>query len=275
MVETGSALLKEKYDPVKDPYSPMYCGSCYKAGGFLSTRCCNSCQSVLLAYQKAKIEKPSLNEIEQCMFEVAGQHPGCSLYELFFKFYYKFTSCLDMDGVLEVQKIAGNFHFAPGRSFVHEQDVSVHHVHEFNPILINKFNISHSIHSLSFGDRSIPYVKYPLDNTNSMVSSGLGLQKYFIKIVPTTYHNGWFSTTKGYQYSYTKHLQHFQDMIYLPGIFFIYDLSPIQITYTEDSEPFLHFVVRLCAIVGGVFATTGLLGRFSEATLQKVAQKQK
>lgn len=37
----------------------------------------------------------------------------------------------------------------------------------------------------------------------------------------------------------------------------MYDMSPIVVTINESPASFLHFLVRLCAVVGGAFAVTG------------------
>ena len=42
----------------------------------------------------------------------------------------------------------------------------------------------------------------------------------------------------------------------MPAVFFVFDLAPIHMTI-RDSRNFLHFLVRICAVVGGVFAVTG------------------
>lgn len=36
-----------------------------------------------------------------------------------------------------------------------------------------------------------------------------------------------------------------------------YDISPIVVTVNDRPPSFLHFLVRLCAVIGGVFAVTG------------------
>lgn len=45
----------------------------------------------------------------------------------------------------------------------------------------------------------------------------------------------------------------------LPAIYFRFDLSPITVKYWQYKEDFVHFFVQICAIIGGVFAMTGLL----------------
>jgi hypothetical protein len=48
----------------------------------------------------------------------------------------------------QVNKVAGNFHVAPGRAFSSPQG---HLVHEFKPFQMSTYNTSHEIHALSFG----------------------------------------------------------------------------------------------------------------------------
>ena len=42
------------------------------------------------------------------------------------------------------------------------------------------------------------------------------------------------------------------------AVYFLYDLSPITVTIKEERRSFLHFITRLCAVLGGTFAVTGL-----------------
>jgi hypothetical protein len=41
------------------------------------------------------------------------------------------------------------------------------------------------------------------------------------------------------------------------AVYFLYDLSPITVTIKEERRNFLHFLTRLCAVLGGTFAVTG------------------
>lgn len=49
------------------------------------------------------------------------------------------------------------------------------------------------------------------------------------------------------------------DNIYIIGIFFVYELSPFMIEASKIRMPFLHFVTKICAIVGGVFTVLGVI----------------
>jgi hypothetical protein len=52
-------------------------------------------------------------------------------------------------------------------------------------------------------------------------------------------------------------LQHSEAI--LPGIFFIYELSPFMIEASRMRMPLLHFLTKLCAIIGGVFTVLGVV----------------
>ena len=45
----------------------------------------------------------------------------------------------------------------------------------------------------------------------------------------------------------------------LPAVWFLYDLSPISVDIQERHQSFLHFLTRVCAVIGGGFAVTGAL----------------
>ena len=70
-------------------------------------------------------------------------------------------------GYLEVNKVAGNFHFAPGKSFQH----GAMHVHDLMPFHTSKFNMSHTIAKLSFG-ADFPGVVNPLDAVTREMEAG-------------------------------------------------------------------------------------------------------
>jgi hypothetical protein len=164
-------------------------------------------------------------------------------------------------GSIEISKVAGNFHFAPGKSF---QSHSVH-VHDIQPFGTKKFNLTHTIRHLSFGE-DYPGQTHPLDGYQQVATedppTGGVMYQYFVKIVPTVYKNISGSVLKTNQFSVTKHkkvsrAQHGDSG--LPGVFFMYDLSPMMVTLTETSRSLAHFLTGVCAIVGGVFTVAGMV----------------
>jgi endoplasmic reticulum-Golgi intermediate compartment protein 3 len=116
---------------------------------------------------------------------------------------------------------------------------------------------------------------------------GTGLFQYFLKVVPTQYSNRRLSTaTTTNQYTVTEKfrpvvmgdfaaggmLQVFPLLSLssrsslsvsqagvIPGIFFVYELSPFLISVTEEQVPLSHLITRLLAIVGGVFSVMGII----------------
>ena len=44
-----------------------------------------------------------------------------------------------------------------------------------------------------------------------------------------------------------------------PGVWFKYDFSPIMVRLVETRRSFLQFLTSACAILGGVFALSGVI----------------
>ncbi|CAN6228379.1 unnamed protein product [Urochloa humidicola] len=228
-------------------HNETYCGSCYGAQES-DDQCCNTCEDVREAYRKKGwgVSNPDL--LDQCKREGFLQSikdeegEGCNIY-----------------GFIEVNKVAGNFHFAPGKSF---QQSNVH-VHDLLPFQKDSFNVSHKINKLSFGEY-FPGVVNPLDRAEWVQHSSYGMYQYFIKVVPTVYTDINDHIILSNQFSVTEHFRSSESgrIQALPGVFFFYDLSPIKVTFTEQHVSFLHFLTNVCAIVGGVFTVSGIIDSF-------------
>ncbi|XP_021907303.1 endoplasmic reticulum-Golgi intermediate compartment protein 3 [Carica papaya] len=141
-------------------------------------------------------------------------------------------------GVLDVQRVAGNFH------------ISVHGLNIYVAQMIfggsKHVNVSHVIHDLSFGPK-YPGIHNPLDGTTRILRDTSGTFKYYIKIM-AEFDRSW------------------------PAVYFLYDLSPITVTIKEERHSFLHFITRLCAVLGGTFALTGMLDRWMYRLLELVTK---
>ena len=53
----------------------------------------------------------------------------------------------------------------------------------------------------------------------------------------------------------------------MPAIYFRYELSPVTVQFTKYYETTWHFLVELCAILGGVFTISGLIDSFLYACI--------
>ena len=154
-------------------------------------------------------------------------------------------------GSFRVRKVAGNFHTAVGLSVAN----GMRHEHKFGPEELKNYNCSHTIHSLSFGPPAPIFFKpiaSPLEGVTN-IAHGLAAFQYIIKLVPTIYHMGWFSF-ESYQYSVTEFSSNIDAsrLSQLPGVFFLYDLTPFTVNSILESYTFLEFLTSTCAILGGV-----------------------
>ncbi len=250
-------------DPTK---SPNYCGSCYGAEIIPGT-CCNTCDSVKEAYRSRGWALPPLTTVEQCL--ASGETDEHIVKEL-----ERGDGC-NMYGNLEVNKVAGNFHFAPGKSFQHAHM----HIHDLAQYSGHKFNMSHRINSLSFGE-PFPGIVNPLDGvakaTKEEENAETGMFMYYVKVVPTRYEYLYGSTVETNQFSVTEHFRPIggREGQGLPGVFFFYELSPIMVRFTETRQSFFHFLTQLCAILGGVFTVSGMVDIVVYASVRKIAAKQ-
>ncbi|KAK7258302.1 hypothetical protein RIF29_23875 [Crotalaria pallida] len=157
-------------------------------------------------------------------------------------------------GVLDVQRVAGNFH------------ISVHGLNIYVAQMIfggsKHVNVSHVIHDLSFGPK-YPGLHNPLDETSRILRDTSGTFKYYIKVVPTEYRYISREVLPTNQFSVTEYYSPLNEFDRTwPAVYFLYDLSPITVTINEERRSFLHFITRLCAVLGGTFALTGMLDRW-------------
>lgn len=71
-------------------------------------------------------------------------------------------------GFMEVNRVGGSFHIAPGKSF----SISHIHVHDVQPFASSRFNTSHRINTLSFGEEFGFGQTSPLDSTEEIAKQG-------------------------------------------------------------------------------------------------------
>jgi len=235
----------------KEPLPKGYCGSCYGAETAVHN-CCNTCDDLKRAYQLKGWQITSvMRNSTQCLREV-GTNPFAQV---------KAGEGCRIRGLMEVNKIAGNFHVAHGDSIVRDG----RHIHQYNPQEAPSFNVSHTINAVSFGKNFKKTQTQPMDGLVRMVDEniGTGLFQYFIKVVPTVYTDPLGFTVNTNTYTMTERFRPL-DMktpgaAVLPGVFFIYDISPFQRNVARERPYFSHFIARLFAIVGGVHTLVGCL----------------
>jgi len=254
-LDISAGLAEEKKEDEK-------CGDCWGAQS-PSIPCCNTCEDVRRAYE-AKGWLLNRDTVPQCVQEMDTEEmktqrrasEGCRVY-----------------GYVTVNKVAGNFHIAPGASMQSGHQ----HVHSTS-MLPDDINVTHIIKSLSFGE-SYPGQANPLDEHVERDEKGALMTQYFINVVPTvyTYRDGHEVHTS--QFSVTTH-SHSVNMeearkrgAGTPGLYITYDMSPISITYREFQRSFAHFLTGVCAIVGGVFTIMGFFDKVVYTTTHSFKEK--
>lgn len=186
---------------------PKYCGPCYGANPPSNAKkpgCCQTCDEVREAYAEASWAFGKGEGVEQCEREHYAEkleeqrHEGCRI-----------------DGNLRVNKVIGNFHIAPGRSFSNG-NMHVHDLKNYwdTPVQ-GGHSFTHIIHQLSFGPqlpdsvvkklggKGNPWTNHhlnPLDNTHQETDDPNYNYMYFVKIVPTSYLSlGWEKRSVAYE----------------------------------------------------------------------------
>lgn len=226
---------------------PDYCGSCYKAaakGQDGKPICCNSCSAVFAAYEHRSLSPPEMESVEQCVEEKWPEkiknhaHEGCRV-----------------SGHFQVNKVSGNFHFAPGHSY----DAYNYHLHDVRFLDGLHLDFSHKIHYLSFGDHHSE-ISNPLDNTTNVAEAPERSFRYYSKVVAAEFHYRNGPTLYTNQYAVTKNENETRgDKTAFPSVFFYYEISPMVVVYTEFKRQFTSFIVELCAIVGGVYTVCAII----------------
>ncbi|EMD40076.1 hypothetical protein CERSUDRAFT_132878 [Gelatoporia subvermispora B] len=273
----ASSELRNDIDKLNEQRQGGYCGSCYggvePAGG-----CCNSCEDVRQAYVNRGWSFNRPEGIEQCVDEGWSEklkdqaNEGCNI-----------------AGRVRVNKVVGNIHLSPGRSFRSGSQ----NLYDLVPYLKddgNRHDFSHTIHEFAFeGDDEYDILKAksgkemrrrmgiegnPLDGAIGRTSKQQYMFQYFLKVVSTQFRTLDGMSVNTNQYSATHferdltagqqekdqaglHVAH--TSVGIPGAFFNYEISPILISHAESRQSFAHFLTSTCAIVGGVLTVASLI----------------
>eukprot|EP00747_Dinoflagellata_sp_TGD_P163851 gnl/TRDRNA2_/TRDRNA2_183008_c0_seq1.p1 gnl/TRDRNA2_/TRDRNA2_183008_c0~~gnl/TRDRNA2_/TRDRNA2_183008_c0_seq1.p1 ORF type:complete len:371 (+),score=84.83 gnl/TRDRNA2_/TRDRNA2_183008_c0_seq1:112-1224(+) len=205
-------------------------------------------------------------------------------------------------GNVKVNKVPGNVHLS-----------TYSHSYLFGSLYqeTKNINISHTINHISFGtDTDISYVKKhfkstgivsPLDGVKQIVperkkdekaeeekkkkeaspygytlgggtynSIDSAIYEYYTKVVPTTYISLDKPPVNVYQFTANSNKIVNQQM---PSLYLRYDFSPVTVRYKETRESFSHFLVQVCAVIGGVFTVAGLVDSALHKSIVYAAKK--
>ncbi|KAJ7212004.1 Sec1 family-domain-containing protein [Mycena pura] len=279
-----SSELKNDLDKMNAAREDGYCGSCY--GGLEpESGCCQTCEDVRQAYVNRGWSFTNPDAIEQCKQEGWSD-----------KLQEQSNEGCNISGRIRVNKVIGNIHLSPGRSF----QTNSRNIYELVPYLRddgNRHDFSHTIHQLAFeGDdeydiykakigksmkERLGIGKNPLDGAIARTSKSQYMFQYFLKVVSTQFRTLDGKIINTHQYSSTQferdlkdggqgdtpqgvHIQHGVNGV--PGAFFNFEISPILVVHSDTRQSFAHFVTSTCAIVGGVLTVASLLDSILFAT---------
>ncbi|KAL3920620.1 MAG: hypothetical protein SGILL_003167, partial [Bacillariaceae sp.] len=221
------------------------CGSCFGAGE--EGECCDTCDDVKRAYQRKGWHLENIDSIKQCKAQkgvVEDEGEGCNVH-----------------GLIALDSGGGSFHLAPGRSDDTGARGEAASIFEMLFRTFEQFNVTHTVHKIRFGD-DYPLAINQLDGETRVIADGYGMYQYYFKIVPTCYQFQNGTTIHTNQYSVTEHLRHVNPGggRGLPGVFFYYEISPLHVEVVEGyRKGYIAFFTSVCAIVGGVVTSLGLL----------------
>lgn len=179
-----------------------------------------------------------------------------------------------LHGILSVNKVAGNLHVTSGKHIplpIGHAHISISNILEGGP---KPVNFSHRIERLSFGPY-IPSIINPLEGEEKGDLTAKNLFQYYIKVV-STHVNSNGQNMKSYQYSVTetsREIDHIKDSHGTPGIHFRYDIDAIAVHISDQYIPLSYFLIRLCGVVGGVYATSGFFSRLTSIVVDLITCK--
>ncbi|RAL02049.1 putative COPII-coated vesicle protein [Aspergillus ibericus CBS 121593] len=176
-------------------------------------------------------------------------------------------------GSLEGNKVQGDFHItARGHGY---RDLGEHLDH-------GVFNFTHMVTELSFGPH-YPTLLNPLDKTIASTELHYYKYQYFLSVVPTIYSKGSHAldtyanappsqlthrNNKNLvftnQYAATSQGSQLPESpMFVPGIFFKYNIEPVLLMISEERTSFLSLLIRLVNTVSGVMVTGGWVYQIS------------
>lgn len=231
----------------------LRCNSCFGAHTD-EDDCCSSCEDVRQEFRKKGWNEPSEDYIfGQCAEEAYDQVPpedgeGCRI-----------------EATLQVRKVPATLHIGVPRhfrpSFLKQQDWSG---------FAASLDFSHEISGLTFGP-DFPGLVPVLDGRkkDQHVAPNSEHYQYDIHVIPTRYLEDGLDEVSSHQYSvteYVKSLDHTREQneeTVASGLWMSYDFTPFEVRVTKSRKSMWHFLTECCAILGGIFAFTGMIDNFA------------
>ena len=173
---------------------------------------------------------------------------------------------------------------APGKFLIHAQSYG----HVMAPHMTN---LSHIVHHFSFGDaddqdymesRRLPGLPngiakslHPMDDNVYVTGELHQAYHHHLRVIATDFRGKVFNLAREkvrrvYRILCNSQLSTYREHI-VPEAKFSYDLSPISVSYVEESRHWYDYITGVLAIVGGTFTVVGML----ESSMGSLSSKKK
>ncbi|KAJ1612391.1 ERV41 like membrane associated protein [Cryptosporidium canis] len=257
----------------KNTNSSSECGPCYDASNNQDSnlsKCCNTCNDVFKEYDKHGIKPPQRINFKQCIYDKSNRMSSA------------ISSNLNSEGCMVklngyIPKVRGKIEISHKRWIKYKEmtDLEIAESH--------LFNFSYKIHYLNFGDE-LPGIPNRWKNQEYTQISGFEKSSYGQDLVfenayidfdmhciPTQYitinkkiiNSHQFSVRSQYKKVIVSSVNgKFIPDTSIPGIHINYDFTPFLVKMTETRRSFLSFITECCAIIGGIFAFSGMIDIF-------------
>lgn len=135
-----------------------------------------------------------------------------------------------------------------------------------------RIDFSHKVNHLSFGDeenykavKSVVKTRNlsPLDSHQEMATNNgqagghmhFSFSTYYLTVTPAKYN---IDDSEYFVHEFTHSHQTVQSHQY-PAAWFRFQLSPVFVNYNIRNMSFFKYLIRLCAIMGGVYTVAGMI----------------
>ncbi|CAE8600541.1 unnamed protein product, partial [Polarella glacialis] len=174
-----------------------------------------------------------------------------------------------LQATLHVRKVPSTIHIGVARHFKADLIKS-----DDTEALTASLDFSHQIDNLSFGPEFPGLVQVLNGRRKSDHKSQLSEHyQYDIHVIPTTYKEDGSDQVVSHQYSVTEYNKPVDNERKNPdaapsGLWMTYDFTPFEVRVTRTRKSLWHFLTECCAILGGIFAFSGMLDNFAHQILK-------
>lgn len=238
----------------------LRCPSCFQSH-LDEDDCCSSCADVREAFRKRGWnDRPVGYTFSQCIDEAYAQDPpqldeGCRV-----------------EATLHVRKVPATVHIGVGRH-LRTGLLPASQVKEY----VRQLDFSHDINQLTFGPDFPGLVRVLEGRRKQNHQPGTTEHyQYDIHVIPTRFKEDGSDEVASHQYSVTEYVKPIevvdghQDST-AAGLWMSYDFTPFEVQVTRSRKSLWHFLTECCAILGGIFAFTGMLDNFAYQINRAVA----